>query len=177
MILKESSKVQETQSGREIRILTVKGEIPCGLRFSWEDTTGEHSVAEATTKQAWDWAHNTAKRISTSDSFTNLTTAIEEIQTADTIRKAEVLKEFRKEVHVWFGQFRPTDRQWKIVLVAVSELADRFIWLLVKYFEGKVAGKLTVHWEVEPLPNDGGIYQMLLKGGSSEGFHNNSGLR
>jgi len=33
----------------------------------------------------------------------------------------------------------------------------------------------NVHWEVESLPNNGGIYRMLLQGGKNEGVHNNQG--
>jgi len=89
--LNVSSKVRETQSGRENRIITVEGHIPWGLRFYWENETGKHSFADFTIKQARNWAHTTATRISTSDNFINLTTTIDEIPTADTIKKAEVL--------------------------------------------------------------------------------------
>lgn len=34
----------------------------------------------------------------------------------------------------------------------------------------------NLHWEVESLPNNGGIYKILLTGGENEeGFHNNQG--
>jgi hypothetical protein len=163
--LNESNEVRETQNGRETEILTVEYHIPGGLRFYWENETGKYSFSETTVKQARNWAHDTAKRIGTSDSFTNLATAIDEIPTSDAIEKVKLLKELRQGVRIWLGQYHPTERQWRIMLMAFGELADRFIWLLAKYFEGKVTGKLTVHWEVEPLPGDGGIYRILLERG------------
>jgi hypothetical protein len=33
----------------------------------------------------------------------------------------------------------------------------------------------NVRWEVESLPNNGGIYRILLKEGKNEGVHNNQG--
>ena len=33
----------------------------------------------------------------------------------------------------------------------------------------------NVRWEVESLPNNGGIYRILLEGGKNEGVHNNQG--
>ena len=33
----------------------------------------------------------------------------------------------------------------------------------------------NVRWEVESLPNNGGIYRMLLQGGKNEDVHNNQG--
>lgn len=171
--MNESGVVREKQIGGEIGILTVEYKIPGGLRFYWENETGKYSFSETTLKQARNWAHDTANRMSTSDSFTNLAIAIDDIPTSDAIEKVKLLKELRQEVRIWLGQFHPTERQLRIMLMAFGELADRFIWLLAKYFEGKAAGELTIHWEVEPLPNDGSIYQMLLKGDTSEGFHNN----
>ena len=37
-------------------------------------------------------------------------------------------------------------------------------------------GEQPIRWEFESLPNSGGIYRILLKGGQDEkGFHNNQG--
>jgi hypothetical protein len=33
----------------------------------------------------------------------------------------------------------------------------------------------NVRWEVQSLPNNGGIYRILLEGGKNEGVHNNQG--
>lgn len=166
--MKESSVVQGIQSGGESVTLTIEGEIPRGLRFYWEDETGKHGFAGATIKQARHWAHNTAKWISTPDFFTDFMLAIHEFPNAYTLKNADVLKECRKNIRNWFGQFHPTDRQWKIILVAVSELADRVVGQLAEYVTRNSIEKLTIIWEIESLPGDGDIYRTLLRGGKNE---------
>jgi hypothetical protein len=36
-------------------------------------------------------------------------------------------------------------------------------------------GRMDLIWEVEMLPDNGGIYRMLLQGGKNEDVHNNQG--
>ena len=154
-------------------VVSVEGAIPGGLHFYWQDETGKHSFAEATIKQARNWAHDNAKESGTSDFFVSLATGIDEITTADAIRKLEALKEFRREVSTWFSRFCPIDRQLRIGLVIVRELSDCFISQLVKYMEKKPLKGLTIRWELESLPEDSSVYQMLLRVGKNEGAHNN----
>ena len=48
--------------------------------------------------------------------------------------------------------------------------------LLLWWLEEGAGMNLSVRWEVEFLPDNGGIYRMLLKGGrSEEGIHHNEG--
>ncbi len=53
----------------------------------------------------------------------------------------------------------------------VSEEVDDTIFL--SWLEQGGSVEPNVQWEVEPLPNNGGIYRILLEGGQDEGVHDN----
>ncbi|MFH1032213.1 MAG: hypothetical protein V1767_06605 [Chloroflexota bacterium] len=163
VILNESSTVRETRSDGELGLLSFDGSIPGGLHFYWENETGKHSFTEATLKQARTWAQNTAKKIWPSDILAGLATIIGEIPPADTITKAEAMKEFRRNVRIWFEQFYPKDRQIKIVLIYLKEVADYTLKNLTKCVEAKLAKTVTIQWSVDSLPSDAGIYRILFE--------------
>ncbi|MFC1982552.1 hypothetical protein ACFLV5_02030 [Chloroflexota bacterium] len=167
--------MRETRNTGSLKSIGVEGTIRGNIRFHWEDATGNrHYFSEVTQKQARSAARAGARLLLNQDDIRIMcSSALKDMQVSDTPLTVEAIKGLRHNVSTWFDQLHPANRQIKIGLVIVTELADRLISQLIKYVEEKQRQELTIRWEVEFLPDDGGIYHMLLKVGKNEGIHNN----
>jgi hypothetical protein len=170
--------IQERHGSGRLRGLGIEGSIPGNLRLYWDDEIGNHYYFdEVTQKQARLAVRKSASVFFVQDENCSLySTILEEMQTSGTVPTVEQVKALRLNINSRFDQFHPTNRQIKIGLVIIRELIDCWLGSLTKYIGREFIPRLSIHWQIEYLPGDGGIYQMLLKGGGNEadtGVHNN----
>jgi hypothetical protein len=160
-IVKQDNRSDERSMGLSFIVAAIEG-----FCLDWEIRQSAYLLYSGfTIKQMRHWVSKNTKDIKTSDEFNTAVKIIDGTHAADSIEKVEALNALREEARWWFGKFHPTDRQWKIIIIAFSEVADRFLRQLAIYYSRNSMEKLTINWEVESLPDDGGIYRTLLQGG------------